>query len=266
MRARDVVGVGEVGEVVLADPARAVAVEHRAHREQRVGGVAGDDVGAAGAVLVQQAAAVRVAALDLGGVARVVGHDRARRGPSPTSGRPACRRCRRAAGRPGRRRSATTSRSPSASAGGCRRAASGPGWARCRRGSRVAARRGRGRRSRGSRPRARRGRPPAAAVRARRLTTLRYQKSSSSMASSEVTAVLTTVSPNATTIPDAEAVDLTPGSIARDGPHDRAVEHQHAEPEREHRERQRDPDQERPDQRVDQPDQRPPPPARRRSP
>ena len=60
------------------------------------------------------------------GVARVVGDDRARRDPSPTSGRRACRRCCRAAAPPGRRRSARTSRSPSARAGGCPRAASAP--------------------------------------------------------------------------------------------------------------------------------------------
>ena len=74
--AGDAVRVREVGVVVLAETAGPAAVEHRAHRQQRVRGVAGEDVRAAGAVGVQQAAAVRVAALDLGGVLRMVGDDR----------------------------------------------------------------------------------------------------------------------------------------------------------------------------------------------
>ena len=81
-------------------------------------GVAGDDVRAARAVRVQQAAPVRVR----GARARrrrAGGWSRSRgRGPSPTSGTRACRRCRRAGARPGRRPSATTSRSPSAAGGG----------------------------------------------------------------------------------------------------------------------------------------------------
>ena len=160
--AHDRVGAGEVGGVV-APERPAPAHQHGAHRQHRVRRVAGEDVRAAGAVLVQQPAAVGVAALELLRVARVVGDDRARRDPSPTSGRRACRRCRRAAAPPGRRRSARTSRSPSARAGGCPRAASAPARARCRRAARAAGPRGRGRRSRGRR---RRGRREAIAPRA----------------------------------------------------------------------------------------------------
>ena len=75
-RAGDAVRVGEVGEVVLADPPRAVSVQHGAHREQRVNGVAGHDVRAARAIGVQQPTPVRMAPLDLGRVARMVGDDR----------------------------------------------------------------------------------------------------------------------------------------------------------------------------------------------
>ena len=144
--AGDRVGTREVGAVVA--PERAPAAERGAHRQHRVRRVAGEDVGAAGAVGVEQPAAVGVAPLELFGVARVVGDDRPSRAPSPTSGRPACRRLSRAGCPPGRRRSARTSRSPS----GCRRWLPGaqparPGSARCRRGSPAAGRRGRGRRS-----------------------------------------------------------------------------------------------------------------------
>ena len=76
-RAGDAVRVGEVAEVVLAELPRALAVEHRAHGQQGVDGVAGDDVRPARAVLVQQPAPVRVPALELGGVLRVVRDDRA---------------------------------------------------------------------------------------------------------------------------------------------------------------------------------------------
>ena len=75
-RAHDRVRAREVGEVVLADAALTVAPQHRAHRQQAVRGVARHDVGAACAVVEQQAAAVRVPALQLHRVARVVGHDR----------------------------------------------------------------------------------------------------------------------------------------------------------------------------------------------
>ena len=68
------VGPGEVGGVVLAD--RPAAAQRRAHRQHRVRRVAGEDVGAAGAVGVQEAAAVGVAALDLFRVAGMVGDDR----------------------------------------------------------------------------------------------------------------------------------------------------------------------------------------------
>ena len=74
-RAGHVVGAGEVREVVLAQPP-AADVEDRAHRQQRVRRVTAEDVRAAGAVAEQQPAAVGDAALQLGGVARVVGDDR----------------------------------------------------------------------------------------------------------------------------------------------------------------------------------------------
>lgn len=75
-RADHVVGVGEVGEVVAAE-AVAPDVEHRAHRQQRARRVAGEDVRAAGAVVVQEPAPVGDPGLDRGRVARVVGDDRA---------------------------------------------------------------------------------------------------------------------------------------------------------------------------------------------
>jgi hypothetical protein len=75
-RPGDAVWAGEVGEVVLPEPALAVAVEHGAHRQHAVRRVAGEDVRPAGAVGVEQAAPVGAAALDLGRVARMVGDDR----------------------------------------------------------------------------------------------------------------------------------------------------------------------------------------------
>ncbi len=73
-RAGDRVGAGEVGGVVAPD--RPPSGQRRAHRQHRVRRVAGEDVGAAGAVGVEQPAPVGVAALELFGVARVVGDDR----------------------------------------------------------------------------------------------------------------------------------------------------------------------------------------------
>ena len=73
-RPRGGVGPGEVGGVVPAD--RTPPPQRRAHRQHRVRRVAGEDVGAAGAVGVEEPAPVRVPALDLFRVARVVGDDR----------------------------------------------------------------------------------------------------------------------------------------------------------------------------------------------
>ena len=110
-RAGDRVGTGEVGRVVAAD--RPAAVQRRAHRQHRVRRVAGEDVGAAGAVGVQQPAPVRVPPLQLFGVARVVGDDRrAAVLLPPAEGRHVLVGAVQQA-RPGRRRSARTSRSPS---------------------------------------------------------------------------------------------------------------------------------------------------------
>ena len=75
-RASDVVRVREVGEVVLPDAPRAVPAQHRAHRQQAVRGIAGDDVGAAGPVGEQQSPAVGVATLELRSVTWMVGDDR----------------------------------------------------------------------------------------------------------------------------------------------------------------------------------------------
>ncbi len=72
--ARRRVGTREVGRVVAAD--RPPPVQHGAHRQHRMDRVAGEDVGAAGSVGVQQAAAVRVAALELLRVTRMIGDDR----------------------------------------------------------------------------------------------------------------------------------------------------------------------------------------------
>ena len=68
------VGPGEVGGVVPAD--RPPPSQRGAHRQHRVRRVAGEDVGAAGAVGVQETAPVGVAPLDLFGVAGMVGDDR----------------------------------------------------------------------------------------------------------------------------------------------------------------------------------------------
>ena len=73
-RLRDGVGAREVGRVVAAD--RPAPVQRRAHRQHRVRGVAGEDVGATGAVRVQEAATIGVPPLELLGIARVVGDDR----------------------------------------------------------------------------------------------------------------------------------------------------------------------------------------------
>ena len=72
----DGIGAREVGGVVASERP-APAHQDGAHREHRVWGVARQDVRAAGAVLVQQPAPVGVATLQLLGVARVVGDDRA---------------------------------------------------------------------------------------------------------------------------------------------------------------------------------------------
>ena len=239
-----------------SSPARAgrgrAAVEHRAHRQQRVRRVAGEDVRAARAVGVQQPAAVGVAALDLGRVARVVRDDRACRAPSPTSGTRACRRCRRAAARPGRRRSATTSRSPSAAAGGRRRAASARASARCRRAARAAARRGRARRSRGTARRGRRCRPRAPArVRWRATTWRSHSAPSSSIASTAPAMGVERGQRRASRrSPVQKSSTWTPWSICAAASSTSAVEHERADAERQHRERQREADQQRPDQRV----------------
>ncbi len=76
-RAQQAVGVGEVGEQVRG--VRAAAVADRAHRDRAAGRVAGEHVAAARAAGGEQAVAAREAALELGGVARVVGDERAPR-------------------------------------------------------------------------------------------------------------------------------------------------------------------------------------------
>jgi hypothetical protein len=75
-RVHDRVRACEVRGVVAPEPS-AAAHEHGAHGQHRVRCVARQDVRAAGAVLVQQPAAVGMPAFELLRVARVVGHDRA---------------------------------------------------------------------------------------------------------------------------------------------------------------------------------------------
>ncbi len=137
------------------------AVEHRAHRQHRVRRVAGEDVGAAGAVGVEQPAPVGVAPLELCGVARMVGDDR--RAPlllPPAEGghvlvvavqeaRLAGAGLRGPVGLPAPQ-PVRAARAPSARGAG-----------RCRRAARAAGRRGRARRSRGRARPGRRSRPPA---------------------------------------------------------------------------------------------------------
>jgi hypothetical protein len=53
-----------------------ITPQHRAHRQQAVFRVAGEDVRPAGAVFVQQAASVRMPTLQLGGVPGMVRDDR----------------------------------------------------------------------------------------------------------------------------------------------------------------------------------------------
>ncbi len=69
-RAREVVRVREVREVVAADAARAVAPEHRAHRQQAVRRVTGVHVGSARAVRIEQPLPVRDPLLDRSDVPR----------------------------------------------------------------------------------------------------------------------------------------------------------------------------------------------------
>ena len=73
-RAREAVGIGEIGEVLLR--AGALPVPEHAHRRRAVGRVAGEHVAAAGAPGREQAPAVRVPPLDLSRVLRVVRDDR----------------------------------------------------------------------------------------------------------------------------------------------------------------------------------------------
>ena len=73
-RLGDGIGAREIGRVVAAD--RPAPAQRGAHRQHRVRGVAGEDVGATGAVRVQEAAAVGAPPLELFGIARVVGDDR----------------------------------------------------------------------------------------------------------------------------------------------------------------------------------------------
>ena len=69
-----------------------------------------------------------------------------------------------------------------------------------------------------------------------------------------MTAVFTTVRPKATTTPTPKPVDRHSRIELRNDPHHRAVQREHAQPQRQHGEGQRHPDQERPDQRVDEAD------------
>ena len=211
-RARDVVGVGEVGEVVLADPPRPVALEHRAHRQQAVRRVAGEDVRPARAVGVQQPAPVGVAALELLRVRgwlvtiaapRSFSHQRnagmSSLSPcsSPAWQAPVCDdqsvSHRVSRWPPSRSQRASFGALPS------RIARSRTSWAR----PSI---------SRKNSP-ARRSRPPGAR-RAWRRTTLRCQKSSSSMASSEVDRGGDERQPSATRSPRRALSTSHPGSIA----------------------------------------------------
>ena len=130
-RAGDRVGTGEVRRVVAAD--RPAAAQRRAHRQHRVRRVAGEDVGAAGAVGVQQPAPVRVPPLELFRVARVVGDDRrvAVLLPPAEGGHVLVA----AVQQPGLAGAGLRGpvRLPPLAAGGSRAAARRRGWGRCRR-------------------------------------------------------------------------------------------------------------------------------------
>src|SRR5919112_1067159 len=63
-RARDVIGVCEVGEVILADPPRTIAPQHSAHRQEAVRRITGEKVRAAGPAAGEKAMPVRHAPLD----------------------------------------------------------------------------------------------------------------------------------------------------------------------------------------------------------
>ena len=139
------VRLGEVG--VVPGPDAAPLATGARHREDRVLGVAGEDVAAAGAVGVQQARGRSRAASRAPRRAAAGWTPTAGRCPSRTSGRPACRRWSPSGSPPARRRSGRTSPSSTGRADGSRMSATRRSSARCRREPLAAAPGGRARRS-----------------------------------------------------------------------------------------------------------------------
>ena len=182
---------------------------------------------------------------------RAGGWSRSRgRGPSPTSGRPACRGCCRAAAPPGTRRSARTSRSPSARGGGVpsrsQRAITGALPSRSARRSTSWARPSISRKTTPGTSEA-----IAPARRAWRRTTLRCHVSSSSIASSAEAVVVMIANPSGHHDAREPAVDAGAGADrGRDG-HEPAVEHDGGASQRDHAERKRQAAERRPHERVE---------------
>ena len=116
---RDVEAVGQERAVARV---RALLVVEPADGQDRLVGLAGQQVPAARAAVDQQPDAGGVAALDLGAVGRRSSRSSSSRSPSRPTGTPGCSRWSRAGSRPGSRRSATTGRSPIRRGGSRRRA------------------------------------------------------------------------------------------------------------------------------------------------